>query len=270
MLRLITLPFRWVRAARYVLIAAGAIVSGLGLWMQIKGVPPAGESVVSGLRGAMALVMDGPTTIFGVFSKIGGVMALLGLLGMTVHDMAPANKASPDEPDDQPQPMTTTPAASTWQERLAAKTGPQPTERAVKSTGVALRIGVIGLVICAFLAVLGATLLGGTTGQGVAAVATTPGHAMIRAHLATTGAISDTAPAATLAAFDIPKFDPATIVPWVKAQLAMALAGDKAAMITLGSIFGGLFVLLLGIKIMFAVRRDKATQRTSTRRVSYS
>ena len=154
MLRLITLPFRWVRAARYVLIAAGAIVSGLGLWMQIKGVPPAGESVVSGLRGAMALVMDGPTTIFGVFSKIGGVMALLGLLGMTVHDMAPANKASPDEPDDQPQPMTTTPAVSTWQERLAAKTGPQPTERAVKSTGVALRIGVIGLVICAFLAVL--------------------------------------------------------------------------------------------------------------------
>lgn len=277
MLRFITLPFRWVRATRYLLIAAGALVSGLGLWMQIKGVPSAGEPVVSGLREAMALVMDGPTTVFGVFSKIGGVIALLGLLGMTVHDIAPAKTADPDEPadkpTDQPEHVTTPMAASTWQERLAAKSGPQPAERVVKSTGTALRIGIVGLVICAFLAVLGATLLGGPIGQGPAIVASsTPGQAMIRAHLTAGGVVSDTSPAvpSALAALSIPKFDPATIVPWVKVQLAAALAGDQTAMITLGSIFGGVFVALLGIKIMFAMRRDRAAQRTPTRRISYT
>lgn len=273
MLRLITLPFRWVRAARYALIAVGAALSGLGLWMQINGIPPAGEPVVSGLGDLMALVIDGPTTVFGVFSKIGGVMAMLGLFGMTVHDIAPARAVASDEAADQQQQTADPVTASTWQDRLAAKTVPQPAERVVKSTGTALRIGVIGVVICAFLAVLGATLLGGPVGQApTIAAASTPGQAMIRAHLATDGVVSDASPAAAsaLAAFAIPNFDPTTIVPWVKVRLAAALAGDQAAMITLGSIFGGIFVLLLGIKIMFALRRDRAAQRTPTRRVSYS
>ena len=274
MLNLVTLPFRWVRATRYALIASGAMISGLGLWLQINGVPPAGEPVISGLRGLMALVMDGPTTVFGVFSKIGGCLALLGLLGMTVHDIVPVKAPWSAGPDTLLDPVPAEPAlnvavASTWQERLAAKTGPQPGAAATKSSGSMLRIGLIGLVICAFLAVLGASLLGTAPGQtATTGTAAAPGHAMIRAHLAAAGVVNDATPVA--AAFTIPKFDPAIIVPWVKAQLAQALAGDQAAMITLGAIFGGIFVLLLGIQVMFAVRRAKVTQRTSTRRISYS
>ena len=79
--------------------------------------------------------------------------------------------------------------------------------------------------------------------------------------------VNDATPVA--AAFTIPKFDPAIIVPWVKAQLAQALAGDQAAMITLGAIFGGIFVLLLGIKVMFATRRAKV-QPATRRKLSYS
>lgn len=272
MLHLITLPFRWVRATRYALIASGALISGLGLWMQINGVPPAGAQVVTGLSGLMALVMDGPTTVFGVFSKIGGCMALLGLLGMTVHDLAPAKTAfepNPD-PEDQPRVAAEPTAASTWQERLAAKSDPAPVTKAPKSGGTVLRMGLIGAVICAFLAVLAATLLGGQAGTApVIANAGAPGHAMIRAHLTAAGAIGDAAPATIAAGYTIPKFDPAIILPWIKAQLAQALAGDQTAMITLGALFGGLLVLLLGIKIIFAMRRDKVSQRTPTRRASY-
>lgn len=279
MLNLITMPFRCVRTARYALIAAGAVISGLGLWMQINGVPPAGEPVVSGLSGLMALVLDGPTTVFGIFSKIGGVLALLGLLGMTVHDMAPAKDAAPltadPDPVEQPQVLASPQTASTWQERLAAKSAPQPRDRAAVSVGSVARIGLIGVVICAFLGVLGAIFLG-SAGQvptpanaASPAIATNLGHAMIRAHLAVAGVVTDTPPA-TPAAMSLPKFDPATILPWVKSQLAQALAGDQSAMITLSSLFGGIFVLLLGIKILVAVRRDKASQRTSTKWVSYS
>lgn len=276
MLSHLALPFRFVRAARYGLIASGALISGLGLWMQIKGIPSGGEALVGGLRDLVSLALDGPVTIFGVFSKIGGVLALLGLLGMTVHDIAPAKSAATDDPtpDHKPEVVGTVgPAMSTWQERLAAKAEPQQREQTPKSAVSALRFGLVGLVLCAFLAALAATFLGSSAGQvPVVADASAPGHAMIRAHLAAAGVVSDTAPAApsALAALSIPKFDPTTIVPWVKVQLTKALAGDQAAMITLGSIFGGIFVLLLGTKIMFAVRRDKATQRTSTRRVSYS
>lgn len=275
MLRLFTLPFRWVRATRYALIASGALISGLGLWMQINGVPPAGEPVISGLRDLMALVMDGPTTVFGVFSKIGGVMALLGLLGMTVQDIAPAGRrvtrADP-APDIQSALMVSDPAASTWQERLAAKTGPQPREPAVKSTRSSLRFAVVGLVICAFLTVLVAALLGAAPGQAPAgADSAGPGHAMIRAHLAAAGAISDEGPVFGLAEFAVSKFDPAVIVPWVKAQLALALGGDQAAMITLGSLFGGIFVLMLGIKIVFGLRRSKTLGRqVSLRQIGYN
>jgi hypothetical protein len=233
---------------------------------------------VAAMRGLMTSMLDGQVTVFGMFSKIGGVLALLGLLGMTIHDIAPAKMEESEAlPGTEVPVEASTPAASTWQERLAAKTEPQLKTRAAvapRSFGSVLRTGAIGAVICAFLAVLGATFLG-QTGPGAAGSATlaelSPAQAMIQGHLAQAGAISAAdQPRSVTAGFSIPKLDPAAIVPWVKNQLALALTGDQTAMITLGSIFGGIFVLLLGIKIMFAVRRDKATQRTSTRRISYS
>ena len=177
------------------------------------------------------------------------------------------------------------PAPSTWQERLAAKSAHQPPEKAAgtpRSVGTMLRVGVIGAVICAFLAVLGATFLGsagpGSIGSGAGsapqiAANLSPAQAMIQGHLANAGASGATtsAPnASVVGAFAIPKIDPAALVPWVKDQLTRALSGDQVAMITLGSIVGGMFILLLGIKVMFAVRRDRASQRTSTRRISYT
>jgi hypothetical protein len=277
MLNLITMPFRLVRASRFVLIALGALISGFGLWMQIKGVPPGVDPIVAALRSVMTPVLDGQVTVFGLFSKIGGVLALLGLLGMTIHDIAPAappNSAKPDAAPDLAAPeMRQTPAETTWQERLAAKTADNPNSRKAqpRAAGSVLRVGVIGLVICAFLAVLGATFLGqsGPNGtQQTVAANLSPAQAMIRSHLAASGVTGPVRSADT--ALTIPKFDPSTIVPWVKDQLALALAGDQEAMITLGSIVGGIFVLMLGIKIMFAVRRDKARQQARPRGVSYS
>jgi hypothetical protein len=266
MLHLITMPFRFVRTCRFALIILGALISGIGLWMQIKGVPPGVDPVVSVLRDVMTPMLDGQVTVFGMFSKIGGVLALLGLLGMTIHDIAPAGTADAG-PDDLPEPaavaVANSAATSTWQERLAAKTEPQLTRHAVtapRSFGSVLRIGAIGAVICAFLAVLGATFLGNSAPGSASSAAVadlSPAQAMIQGHLADAGAISATGqPRPVAATFSIPKLDPTAIVPWVKTQLALALTGDQTAMITLGSIIGGIFVLLLGIKIMFAARRD--------------
>lgn len=293
MLNLISLPFRFLRTCRFGLIALGALISGLGLWMQIKGVPPGLDPIVAVLRGLVGPVLDGPVTIFGIASKIGGVLALAGLLGMTVHDIAPAARLGVvDQPLPEPTEASgTTPMqqSSTWQDRLAAKTAPPPPQRASRTFGSTLRMGVVGLVICAFLAVLGATFLGhaglgkagagntglgdvdaGQTGTAQSAANLSPAQAMIQGHLARAGFTPVANPAGGQPRFAIPKLDPAVIVPWVKQQLALALSGDQTAMITLGSIFGGIFALLLGIKISFAVRRDKASQRTSTRRISYS
>ena len=308
MLNLISLPFRFLRTWRFGLIALGALISGLGLWMQIKGVPAGLDPFVAVLRGLVDPVLDGPATIFGIASKIGGVLALAGLLGMTVHDIAPAARLGVM---DQPLPEPTEAAgptpmqqASTWQDRLAAKTASPTPQRASRSFGSTLRMGVAGLVICGFLAVLGATFLGnvglgnaglgnaglgnaglgnagagntglgdvdaGQTGTAQSAANLSPAQAMIQGHLARAGFTPAANPAEVQPRFAIPKLDPAVIVPWVKQQLALALSGDQTAMITLGSIFGGIFVLLLGIKISFAMRRDKASQRTSTRRISYS
>lgn len=281
MLNLISLPFRFLRTCRFGLIALGALISGLGLWMQIKGVPPGMDPIVTVLRGLVNPVLDSPVTIFGIASKIGGVLALAGLLGMTVHDIAPAARLGViDQPLPEPTEVSgTTPMqqASTWQDRLAAKTESQPRGRVAadpRTFGAVLRMGAIGAAICGFLAVLGATFLGnaGSGSSGLAALASlSPAQAMIQGHLADAGAISAVASApSAVAGLSIPKLDPAVILPWVKNQLALALSGDQTAMITLGSIVGGIFVLLLGIKITFAVRRDKARQQTGSRRTSYS
>jgi hypothetical protein len=281
---IISLPFRFVRAGRFGLIAVGAGITGLGLWLQINGVPPGVDPVIAGLNMLLSPVVDPQHTVFGLLSKVGGVMALLGLLGMTLHDIAPAGAKIAEADDDlmstfAPEPAPAKPAQSTWQERLAAKSDTTPVAQAAKSRsiGSVLRKTVVGLVICAFLAVLGATIYGQMNGGAVTATQATAqpstGRAMVQAHLAQAGAIAapaSAAPSSTPAAmaFDIPKFDPATIVPWVKDQLARALAGDQAAMINLGSIVGGIFVLMLGIKIIFARKRGKA--RAQIRQMGYN
>ena len=273
---IISLPFRFVRAGRFGLIAVGAGVTGLGLWLQINGVPPGVDPVISGLNLLLSPVVDPQNTVFGLLSKVGGVMALLGLLGMTLHDIVPAGGRAVEPDDDlspipEDEPALVRPVQSTWQERLAAKSNAAPSAPVARTRSftAVLRRFVVGLVICAFLAVLGATIYGQMNPGGSAAATQTPGRAMITAHLAQTGAIAAPASAPVAVSFEIPKFDPATIVPWIKDQLARALAGDQAAMITLGSIVGGLFALMVVFNIIFALRRNKS-RRSAIREMGYN
>ena len=280
MLNLITLPLRFVRKCRFALIILGALIGGFGLWMQINGVPPAVEPVIVTLRSLLMPVLQEQATIFGMFSKIGGVMALLGLLGMTIHDITSPKVAPPVAKAELALLfIEREPATSTWQERLAAKTEPQIKLLAAPAPrlfGSKLWTGVIGAVFCAFLGALGATFLGnagaGPADPTLALANLSPAQAMIQGHLANAGAadLPSSTVVSAAGSFAIPKLDPAALVPWVKEQLALALTGDQTAMITLGSIVGGIFVLLLGLTLMFALRRDKARQQTSTRRTSYS
>ncbi len=130
MLNLITLPLCFVRKYRFALIILGVLIGGFGLWMQINGVPPGVEPVIAALRSLLMPVLQEQATIFGIFSKIGGVMALLGLLGMTIHDITPSKVAKPVA---KAEPallfIEREPAPSTRQKRLAVKTEPQIKEQ---------------------------------------------------------------------------------------------------------------------------------------------
>jgi hypothetical protein len=276
MRNLFSLPFRFLRICRFALITVGALIIGLGLWLQIEGVPNGVEPAIAALRGLMTPVFDEQATIFGMFSKIGGVLALLGLLGMTIQNVAPTGT-----PNLTATPEPATPAASNavshsaLQAQLVVETEPLPNvhpTRASQSFASGLRTGAIKAVICTFLMVLGATFLGsvgpGNTGQVVIAPGQTPAQAMIQGHLAS-AAINIAATGPSTTAFSIPTLDPADVVPWVQQQLARALSGDQAAMIKLGAIVGGIFILLVGIRIMFVARRGKTTRQTRAGRVSY-
>ena len=274
MFGIITLPFRLLRTVRFVLIGLGAVITGCGLWLQINGIPMALAPVLTALRTALALAVDPQATVFGLMSSIGGVLGLTGLLGMTLHDIAPRRPpAAPDVSDldagaPAPGPAARRQAAqSTWQERLAAKSAahpaPGPVARPAFSFAAMLRRIVILLVIGAFLAVLAATLNGYANPAASALADAGPGQAMIRAHLAAAG--GSAAPAAlALSAFNLPDLTATDLVPWGKETLARALTGDQDAMILLGSMVGGLLALLVAIKMMVAVRR----RRVSGRRVS--
>lgn len=266
---IITLPFRLLRTVRFVLIGLGAVITGCGLWLQINGIPMALAPVLTALRAALAV--DPQATAFGMMSRIGGVLGLMGLLGMTLHDIAPRRPpAAPDVSDLDAGAPASGPAArgqaaqSTWQERLAAKSAvrpaPGPVARPAFSFAAMLRKIIILLVIGAFLAVLAATLSGYVNPAAPALADAGPGQAMIRAHLAVAGGAS--APAAlALSAFNLPDLTATDLVPWVKETLARALTGDQDAMILLGSIAGGVFALLVAISVMVTVRRRRAPGR---------
>ena len=284
---IITLPFRTVRAGRFALIGIGAIITGLGLWLQINGIPDSIAPVISTIGKLLSPLIDPQNTVFGLMSKIGGVLGLLGLLGMTMHDIAPARSGEADA-EDGPLPVYTPvitlaakPAQSTWQERLAAKTvtgSPRiPQIKHRRSFADMLRLVLASAVVIAFVAVLAATFFGlpQTTATNTASVAL-PGRAMIQAHLAGglqgQQAIAVPQTAATPAAFDfaLPDVDPAVVLAWGKDQLARAMTGDQDAMIKLGSIVGAIFALMLILKILFSLGRRKAVRRSQIGQMGYN
>lgn len=281
MLRIITLPFRLLRGSRFALIACGAMVTGLGLWLQINGVPPMIAPAVDLLRQTLGGVMDPQITVFGMLSKLGGVLALLGLLGMILQDLT--RRTTTAAPQFVPVPGQAADAAhSTWQDRLAARTASKSTDEPASlaahkprfSLAKALQsLGAL-MVIGAVLAVLGAAFLGPDSAPQSATQ--TLAQSMIRAQLAGAGDalaldVAIGAPAtASPRAFDLPQIDPATFVPWAREVLTRASAGDQDAMLMLGAIAGGLVAVLLGLKVIFGTGRRKSTRGTTTGKMQYT
>jgi hypothetical protein len=94
-------PFRKGATALFLI---AAMLFGLGIWAHLMPQPahPAAEmitrAVAPALRDSLAPVLGQPETTFGLFARVGGATALLGLFLLTLRRREPAAPAAPQRP----------------------------------------------------------------------------------------------------------------------------------------------------------------------------
>ena len=220
------------------------------------------------MNGRAAAFAPSSKTIFGLLSKIAGVIGLLALAKLVLR-----NPSQPDEPTEEIE--DTDPVADAlrqtftvplWKQRRLA-TAKDPTfdastfdsavvedaEIVLPRKGFGLRKIAIGLVAVLFLLGLVATvydLLPKTAATEVAQV-----QPVIEA-------IDPIAPAADPNRHwtDI---DITPIADWFMATYILAVAGDPDAQLLLGTIIGGLFAGLFMLKAFFMIRRSMQPKTTA-------
>ncbi|MCX7301276.1 MAG: hypothetical protein NTX73_13055 [Rhodobacterales bacterium] len=209
---------RLLHRASFVLLFLSAVVIGLGVWGQIEhnrlGQARAEVFVTLGQEGVSALPVpailrpfednmiplillgdSGNPTVFGVFSRLGGAIGLMGLLLFTLRGGAPAPRL-PEAEDVEPEPPTMQQAQAVpiadWQRRLKEKYEPRQTQ----TSGRLAYRAVLAVVALAFVTLSAAVILGNS---GSAA-----------------------------------NIDFAAMIAQARAQLESALQGDQTSMIALG------------------------------------
>ncbi len=236
---------RLLHRSAFALLVLSALVMGLGVWGQIEHnrleQARAETFVTSGEEGVSAMPVpailrpfednmippillgdSGHPTVFGVFSRLGGAIGLMGLLLFTLQGRAPALRIPEAEPAElEPQTMQQAQAAplAEWQRRLKDKMRDESSEVAAVlreprqspvSGNLAYR-AVLGIVVLAFVTLSAAVLLGKSGGAA--------------------------------------NVDIAAFTAQIRAQLDAALQGDQIAMIALGKMAAVALgtVLILGV-----------------------
>jgi hypothetical protein len=94
-------PFRTGATALFVI---AAVIFGLGVWAQVmpQADNPAMEMITKvaapTLQDSLSPVLGQPETTFGLFARVGGGVALLGLLLLTLRRREPAAPVAPAMP----------------------------------------------------------------------------------------------------------------------------------------------------------------------------
>lgn len=237
------------------------------------GVAALGAGVVLQMQGVALPHMLGSVTSFGVMAKIGGAAVIAGLLLFMICELRGATPASVTvaqaavpvaasaAPDD-PPPASVPGRVADWQRRLAEKTAaPIAGEPAAPRSRIGARLhrGALALVGVAFVGLLGLTIWN-QVASSLMAAAEPPAPAPITVEdLAFT--VADAMIADAPADRHWTQFDLAPVIEWFTAKAALAMLGDRTAMLQLGMIVGGVMFSIVGLYVFLVLRRINGSRR---------
>ncbi|MCF2871066.1 hypothetical protein L0664_08305 [Octadecabacter sp. G9-8] len=241
---------------------------------------------VQGRDVALAPAQPGDLTIFGVLSKVAGVIGLIAL-GKMVFGRKPEDDAPLDRPETADVVMDVaaveTNAAPLWKQRAGlvdpsdfadepatfepavfdtptsqGATSEVPVMDAPKRTGFGVRkvlIGVVGaLFVLGLVATISDLIAKSSSTETVAEISTQEIFAQTAADIV----VPDADPNRHWTDIDV-----TPVIEWFVAKSILAASGDAEAQITMGMIFGGFFVAMVMLRFFFVMRRNLRPRTTA-------
>ncbi len=233
------------------LVALGLAAIAAGVVLQRQGIdlPP----------------MLGSSTAFGIMARIGGGIALAGLLAFALSTLGdPAPAAEPDaEPAAEPEPAASiTPRRmAEWQQRLAEKAAaaepePAPPPPATHRVGRMLHRAALSVVGLAFVGLLGMTLWNQLS-PGLFAPDADPAPKVVAMDDRPAEVLTDAAaPARHWTDIDV-----TPLRDWALTRVALAMNGDRTAILQLAGIGAGVVFSVFALFLYFALRSVTGRRR---------
>lgn len=236
------------------------------------GVAALAAGVVMQMQGIALPPMLGSVTAFGVMARIGGGIAILGLVLFALGELRGTPAAAPAGerpfPSDLPKaapapdlPPAVNQRVADWQRRLAEKSAAPAAAPPAPRAGIRARLhrAALAVVAIAFVGLLGLTVWN-QIGPALTASAEPAAPAPVT--------VEDLALAVADAAIpDAPadrhwtELDLAPVLEWFAAKAALAMVGDRTAMLQLGMIAGGVLFLIVGSYVFMMLRRINGRRR---------
>lgn len=240
--------------------ALRALLSRLALPLLALGLAAIAAGAVLEWQGIALPPLLGSTTAFGIMARIGGGIALAGLLFLALTALAEpeptvaAQEQAEQEPEPAPEPSVTPRRMAEWQRRLAEKAAaaepePAPPPPAARGIGRLLHKAALAVVGVAFVGLLGMTLWN-QLAPGLFSPAAAPAPQVVA---------MDDRPAEVLTDAAAPKghwtdIDVTPLRDWALDRVARAMAGDRTAILQLAGIGAGVVFAVFALFLYFALR----------------
>jgi len=243
-----------------------SLVRRLALPLVTLGLAAIAAGAVMEWQGIDLPPMLGSTTAFGIMARIGGGIALLGLLAFalpSLSDPATAVEPAPEAaPDPEPAASVTPRRMAEWQQRLAEKAAaaepePAPPPPANRRVGRALHRAALAVVGLAFIGLLGMTLWNQLAPSLFAPATAAPAPQVVAIDDRPAEVLTDV----TASAGHWTDIDVTSLRDWALDRVTLAMNGDRTAIMQLAGIGAGVVFAVFALFLYFALRSVTSRRR---------